>query len=192
MKIGIEGLHQKSPTIFNFGPYLSNVSLWLHQFYQKRIIVQQIGKLYELWIALRCTAGSWNILGKVYIEQNTKKGILCSSQSAVWLVFQQDVSGTKYAKSRVTVREYIFYGLDDRGFRVRFPARAGNFSLHYCVQNGSGAHPASYPMGTRGSFPGVKRPEHEVDHSPPSSAEIKNAWSYTSTPPIRLHGVVLI
>jgi len=29
----------------------------------------------------------------------------------------------------------------------------GNFSLHHRVQNGSGAHPASYPMGTRGSFP---------------------------------------
>jgi hypothetical protein len=26
----------------------------------------------------------------------------------------------------------------------------------YRVQNGSGAHPASYPMGTRGSFPGGK------------------------------------
>jgi hypothetical protein len=48
------------------------------------------------------------------------------------------------------------YGLDDRGSRVRFPAGAGNFSLHHRVQNGSGAHPASYPMGTRGSFPGGK------------------------------------
>jgi hypothetical protein len=28
---------------------------------------------------------------------------------------------------------------------------------------------------------GVKRPELEGDHSPPSSAEVKNAWSYTST-----------
>jgi hypothetical protein len=37
----------------------------------------------------------------------------------------------------------------------------------------------------------VKRPERESDHSTPSSAEVKNAWSYTSTPPIRLHGVVL-
>jgi hypothetical protein len=46
------------------------------------------------------------------------------------------------------------YGLDDQGSRVRFPAGAGNFSLHHCVQNGSGAHPALYPMGTRGSFPG--------------------------------------
>jgi hypothetical protein len=48
------------------------------------------------------------------------------------------------------------YGLDDRGSRVRFPAGAGNFSLHHRVQNGSGAHPASYPMGTRGSFLGGK------------------------------------
>jgi hypothetical protein len=48
------------------------------------------------------------------------------------------------------------YGLDDRGSRVRFPAGAGNFSLHHRVQNGSGAHPDSYPMGTRGSFPGGK------------------------------------
>jgi hypothetical protein len=30
---------------------------------------------------------------------------------------------------------------------------------------------------------GVKRPGREADHSPPSSAEVKNAWSYTFTPP---------
>jgi hypothetical protein len=41
------------------------------------------------------------------------------------------------------------YGLDDRGSRVRFPAGAGNFSLHHRIHNGSGAYPASYPMGTR-------------------------------------------
>jgi hypothetical protein len=38
---------------------------------------------------------------------------------------------------------------------------------------------------------GVKRPGREADHSPASSTEVKNAWSYTSTPPIPLHGVVL-
>jgi hypothetical protein len=59
------------------------------------------------------------------------------------------------------------YGLDDRGSKVRFPAVAGNFSLHR-VQSGSGAHP-----GTRGSLPGVKRPGHEAHYSPPSSAELK-------------------
>jgi hypothetical protein len=48
------------------------------------------------------------------------------------------------------------YELDDRCSRVRFPAGAGNFSLHHRVQNSSGAHPSSYPMGTRGSFAGGK------------------------------------
>jgi hypothetical protein len=48
------------------------------------------------------------------------------------------------------------YGLDEQGSRVRFPAGAGNFSLYHRVHNGSGAHPASYPMGTKGSFPGGK------------------------------------
>jgi hypothetical protein len=48
------------------------------------------------------------------------------------------------------------YGLDDRGSRVRFPAGAENFSLHHRLQNGSGAHTASYPIGTSGSFPGGK------------------------------------
>jgi hypothetical protein len=37
----------------------------------------------------------------------------------------------------------------------------------------------------------VKRPGREADHSPPSSYEIKNAYSYTSAPTIRLHGMVL-
>jgi hypothetical protein len=40
-----------------------------------------------------------------------------------------------------------------RKVRVGFSVEAGNFSLHPRVQNGSGAHPASYPVGTTGSFP---------------------------------------
>jgi hypothetical protein len=48
------------------------------------------------------------------------------------------------------------YGLADRGSRVRFPAGTGYFSPHHRVQNGSGAHPASYSTATRGSFPGGK------------------------------------
>jgi hypothetical protein len=38
---------------------------------------------------------------------------------------------------------------------------------------------------------GIKRPRCEADRLPPSSAEVKNVWSYTSTPLIRLEGVVL-
>jgi hypothetical protein len=48
------------------------------------------------------------------------------------------------------------YGLDNRSSRVRFPVGTENFFLLHCVQNGSGAHPACYPIDTRGSFPGGK------------------------------------
>jgi hypothetical protein len=76
----------------------------------------------------------------------------------------------------------LCYGLDYRDSRVRFPAGTGDFSLHHLVQNGSGAHPASYPIGTGGCFPEGRVQGREADPSPPSSTEVKNAWSYTSTP----------
>jgi hypothetical protein len=67
------------------------------------------------------------------------------------------------------------YGLDDRAIQVRSPIGAENFSSSPCVQTGSGAHSASYPMGTGGSFPGGKvRPGRDADRSPPSSSEVKN------------------
>jgi hypothetical protein len=72
------------------------------------------------------------------------------------------------------------YGLDERG---SIPSGGNDeiFSLRHRAETGAGAHPASYPMGIGG----------EADQSPPSSPEVKNAWSSTCTPPIRLHGVVL-
>jgi hypothetical protein len=57
---------------------------------------------------------------------------------------------------------------------VRSPTEAEDFSSNLCVQTGSGAHPASWTVGTGGSFPGGKaRPGRDADHSPPSSAEVK-------------------
>jgi hypothetical protein len=38
---------------------------------------------------------------------------------------------------------------------------------------------------------GVKRPENEANHSPPSSAEVKECVELYFHSPIRLHGVVL-
>ena len=51
----------------------------------------------------------------------------------------------------------------------RIPVGARYFAP---VQTGPGTHPASYTLGT-GYFPGVKRPGRDVDHQPPSSAEVK-------------------
>jgi hypothetical protein len=68
------------------------------------------------------------------------------------------------------------YGMDDRGVGVPSSGRVKNI-LHV-VKTGSRIHPTSHPMGT-----GVKRPGHEADHSPPTSAEVKKMWIYTPTPP---------
>jgi hypothetical protein len=78
---------------------------------------------------------------------------------------------------------------------VRFPAEAGNFSLHHCVQVSRPVLGPTQPPIQRVPRPlslGVKRPGRESDHSPPSSAEVKTAWNYTSNSPIRLYGVVII
>jgi hypothetical protein len=62
------------------------------------------------------------------------------------------------------------YGLHDRAIEVRSPAEAKDFSSNFCVQTGSGAHPASCTMGTGGKA----RPGRDADQSPPSSAEVEN------------------
>jgi hypothetical protein len=58
-----------------------------------------------------------------------------------------------------------------------------DFSPLQVVHTGSGAHAAPYPMGTGALSPEVKRPERKGNHPPPPSAEVKNTWIYTSTPP---------
>jgi hypothetical protein len=71
------------------------------------------------------------------------------------------------ARSRgISVSMVTDYGLDGRGSILD---RDRIFSPSFCVHTGSGAHPASYPMGTGGKA----RPRRDADHSPPSSAEVK-------------------
>jgi hypothetical protein len=55
---------------------------------------------------------------------------------------------------------------------------------------GLGPKHTPYPMRNRGSFPGVKRPRHETDHSPSYSAELMDGGAIH---PLRLtlQGMVL-
>jgi hypothetical protein len=74
---------------------------------------------------------------------------------------------------------------------VRIPAGAGNFVHHRCIQTGSGTYPAPIQWILGSLSLGVKRPGREADNTHPSGADIKKACSYTSSPSIRFHVVVL-
>ena len=65
----------------------------------------------------------------------------------------------------------------------------GTFSVLQNIQTGSGAHPASYSMGSGVLTRGLKQPEREVYYSSPSSAESKKEWRYNSLPRRHLRDV---
>jgi hypothetical protein len=65
---------------------------------------------------------------------------------------------------------------------VRFSSEARNLSLLHIIQSVSGSRPAFHQMETGGSFPGVKKQGREVDHSPPSNAEVKNGGAIPPLP----------
>jgi hypothetical protein len=73
---------------------------------------------------------------------------------------------------------WLCYRLDDRG-SIPGSGNEGNFSPSRSPRLWS---PASYPMGTGEFSPEIKRLRPEGDQSPPSSSELKKAWSCISTP----------
>jgi hypothetical protein len=67
------------------------------------------------------------------------------------------------------------------GIETMLLAERSRGSIPRGVQNGFGSHTASYTFLMVGAIClGVEWPEHETDHSSPSSAEYKDI--YTSTP----------
>jgi hypothetical protein len=79
--------------------------------------------------------------------------------------------------------------MGDRGFESR--QGLGIFLFTTASRPALGPTQPPIQWVTGNPFLGIKRPGREADHSHASSAEVKNAWSLTSTPPIRPHGVVL-
>jgi hypothetical protein len=78
--------------------------------------------------------------------------------------------------------------------RQEFDFRKGQRTDYFlsATASSSKTFPASYPMLTGEPFSSVKIPGCQVYHSPPSSAEVTNTWSYTCTPPYVLMARCLI
>jgi hypothetical protein len=74
-------------------------------------------------------------------------------------------------------------------YGVRIPVEAKYYFLSQKSPDRSWVPLIPLFKGFRGSFEGIKRQGSEVNYSPPSSAQVKNEWSYPSTPPTRLHGM---
>jgi len=75
--------------------------------------------------------------------------------------------------------------------RVWFLEGAGTFLLATVSRPAMGNYKFPIQWVLDALSLGVKRLGHETNHSPSASAKVKNAWTYTSTHPICLHGMVL-
>jgi hypothetical protein len=72
-------------------------------------------------------------------------------------------------------------GLDNQRVGVRVLVGSRIFSTSSRPALGSTQPPIQWVPGALS--PVVNRPGREADHSPPASAEVKEMWIYTSTPP---------
>jgi hypothetical protein len=80
-------------------------------------------------------------------------------------------------------------GLDDHGFESRQRLEIFLFTTASRPALGPTQPPIQCISGALSLV--VKLSGREADHTHSSSAEVKIAWNYTSTPPTRLHSVVL-
>lgn len=74
---------------------------------------------------------------------------------------------------------------------VWFTRRGKVFLFSTTFRLALGTTPLLVQWGMGVSAPGVKWLGSEAEHSPPSSVEVKNGCSYTTTPHMRLHGTLL-
>jgi len=120
----------------------------------------------------------WAILGH-YVEHNGNSVLKFRNILSVPPTRNKSV---KKNLKHVLYTDSLRIGRFGDGLRMR-----AKFSAVF--QTGPGAHPAFFTM-SRVSFPGVKSPGRGVDHHPHLAPKLNKELSYTSTPPVCLHGLI--
>jgi hypothetical protein len=95
---------------------------------------------------------------KTIIDLPLRMNIHIDLLSVVWIKLQRYVQSEALELASVIngagVAQSVLWLSTDWTTGVRSPTEAEDFSSSLCVQTGSGAHPASCPMGPGGSFLG--------------------------------------
>jgi hypothetical protein len=95
-----------------------------------------------------------------------------SSQRGTWLI--------NHKENLTRCSAWLRSGQQSDGVRVPVRAKVFLFSTASRPVLGSTQRPIQWL--SRALSPAVKRPGREADRSPPTSAEVNNTWSYTSSP----------
>jgi hypothetical protein len=96
--------------------------------------------------------------------------------------YRDDIS-TEFTGTSFSSRQLSAWLSTHRDWRIGVQFRSGtDFSL----KTSNEASPTSYAMDIGVYLPVNKWPGRDGDHSPPSSAQDENAWSYTSVQPYAL------
>jgi hypothetical protein len=98
-----------------------------------------------------------------------------------WILFSLNTLNLWRRDSSVGIE--TGYGLDDRGVGVPVPGGTRIFCSQQRPDRLWGPTHPPIQWVTVALSTGLKRLGRESDHSPPTSAEVKKMWIYTSTPP---------
>jgi hypothetical protein len=121
---------------------------------------------------------------QLFVSNSTK---LVQPLEILEFIFQWPESPKQQSPSGSPYRQKLRAGVLGSDFRRRLGIFL--FTAESRTALGSTQPPIQWVPGALSLW--VKRPGREADHSRLSSAEVKNAWSCTSTPPVRLHGEML-
>lgn len=126
------------------------------------------------------TAGTIRVLATVSKwETQYKTNAIRTDKAVIFTSVPSFGTGTEAVSNRDSV-----VGLEDPGFESRHVK--GLFSITSRPVFAPIQHPTQW---VEGFSPVVKQPEREFNHKSPSSAYVKNEWSYTSNFALCLHGI---